>query len=155
MGVVVRSRSLFAGGLKAVLAGYATLVAGAAGSYWLLRALDRSHTGDLHTRGLVHQFSTISPTAPLVAGLAAVAAAVVLLSRRTLLLSGVYLALALVPGMALVGAALASGDGALALRALGRWSLDAGAVIVLGGLVLAGAQATVLRRDPIVEPAPG
>ena len=146
LGLAVKSREMVGRGLIAIIAGYAALIAGAAITFWLLRALDSTHGSDLHTRALAHQFSTIAATDPVISVLAAAAGAAIIMSRRTILLSGVYLALALVPGMALCGVSLAAGDWNLALNALKRWSLDAGTTFFVGGAMFALAQFTVERR---------
>ena len=146
LGIVVRSRAMVGRGLMAIVAGYAALALSAALSFWLLRFIDPTHESDLHTRALAHQFSTLATTAPLQAILASAAGAAIILSRRTILLSGVYIALALVPGMALCGVALAAGDWTLALHALKRWSLDAGAIFVIGGAIFGLAQVMVEKR---------
>ncbi len=146
LGIVVRSREMIVTGIASIASGYGAMLLGAGLTFRFLGWLDSTHSLDLHTRGLVHQFSSIEPTAPVLSVLAAAAGAAIILSRRTILLSGVYLALALVPGMGLCSAALSVGDFGLAWHALKRWSLDVSAIFVVGAFVFGLAQVMVERR---------
>jgi uncharacterized membrane protein len=51
----------------------------------------------------------------------------------SVLTTGVMIALALIPSLAIFGMAAALGEGGLAARAFARWALDAAIVIVFGG----------------------
>ncbi len=129
-------RSTAVRGALAALAGYSLLLVGSAVTFLILRALDPAAPAALTERSLVQLYTAVTPASILVAMLAGLASGFVLASQRAVLLSGVYLALALVPGMGLAGAALAAGNLALAGRALLIWAIPAASVIFLGGSVL-------------------
>ena len=150
MGVISARPSASLRGLLAASAGYGLLAAGSALTFALLRALDPAAPDALGERSLVQLYASVTPSSVLVSVVAGTASAFVVASQRTVLLSGVYLALALVPGMSLVGAALAAGDLALAGRALAVWAVPAGSVVVLGGLVLT-LKRSFRDRRPVLE----
>ena len=67
-------------------------------------------------------------------------------ANRSLLTSGVMIALALVPAAAVLGMSLALGDTGTAAGALVRWAVDVGGVLLLSALVFAVKRATILQR---------
>lgn len=137
-------------GSLAGFVGYGLLLAGSAVTFLVLRALDPATPAALTKHSLVHLYTAVTPSSVLVALLAGLASGFVLASQRAVLLSGVYLALALVPGMSLVGMALAAGDFTLAGRALIVWAIPAASVVVLGGSVLTFKRFFRDRR-PVLE----
>lgn len=82
----------------------------------------------------------------LVSAFAAAAGAVVITGQRSVLTTGVMIALALIPSMSIVGMALASADLALAGRGFVRWSVDAVLVVLISAVVLGLKQLLLHRR---------
>jgi uncharacterized membrane protein len=94
----------------------------------------------------VAYWTTVKPTSFVVAFAAGLAGAVVINSHQTVFATGVMIALALIPGMAIFGAGLAAGEVAPALQGLLRWSVDAGCVIAACLLVFGLKRALLGRR---------
>lgn len=146
-GLVSGSATAARQGLLATLAGYGLLATGAALTWLLLAALDPATPAALSRhQPLVSQFSVVTPAFVVVSVLGAIVGAFILTTQRSILLSGVYLALSLVPSMALAAIALVQGDSNVARQAFGAWLLSALAVLLLGGLVLGLKQAFEHRR---------
>lgn len=103
----------------------------------MLWVLDPAAPDALADRSLAQVYSSVTPASVLVSVVVGAASAFVVASQRTVLMSGVYLALALVPSMSLAGIALVNGNVALAGRALAVWAVPAASVVLVGGLVLA------------------
>lgn len=133
-----------ASGLKSVVAGYALLAVGAAAGTVLAMGtgLWQGSTSSLYW---LNYWTRTDLTAPLVAIPAAIAGVAVIASRRTTFAAGVMVALALVPGMAILGIGLTLGEGHMALLGLARWAADAASVLV-AGLVALGAKRAILHR---------
>ena len=148
LGLIARSRGLARTGFYSTVTGYAAMCAGGAAALGVLAWLEgpKAWSGN----GLVTQAATLTRNGGFVAVLAGLAGALALLTQKTVFFTGVLIALALVPTMALVGMGLASGRWALAGRALGNWSFDAAAVLVTGGVVLGLKQAFRHRRRSIL-----
>lgn len=146
-GLVSGSATAARQGLLATLAGYGLLAVGAALTWLLLAALDPATSAALSShQPLVKQFSAITPAFVVVSMLGAIVGAFILTTQRSILLSGVYLALSLVPSMALAAIALVEGNSGVARQAFGAWLLSALAVLLLGGLVLGLKQVFEHRR---------
>ena len=134
-------------GLLATLLGYSLLAVGAALTWLLLRAVDPGTAAGLGSRhALVSLFSVVNASLLVVCLLAAVVGAFIMTTQRSILLSGVYLALPLVPSISLAAIALVNGDAPLVWPALRVWLVAALAVVVAGGLVLGLKQAYKHRR---------
>ena len=134
-------------GLLATLIGYGLLALGAGLTWLLLRAVDPGTPAGLASRHvLVSQFSLVNASLVVVCVLAAVVGAFIMTTQRSILLSGVYLALPLVPSMALLPIALLSGRTNVAWSALYVWLVAALAILVAGGVVLGLKQAYKHRR---------
>lgn len=126
-------------GYLAVAAGGAL---GAVAAAWVEPAAGLSAMFDGTWVGYWTRFTWTSVVVAVAAGLAG---GVVVNSHQTVFATGVMIALALVPGMAIFGAGLAAGEIALALRGLGRWGVDA-ACVLAACLVVFGIKRAVLRR---------
>lgn len=135
-GLIAGPRRIAWGGLTSAAAGYLLLGLGGLLATVVLRAVDPARSPDLATRAWVQFWSTVTPTGVLASALAAVAGAVVVSGQRSVLTTGVMIALALIPSMAIVGMGLSVGDAALAARGLLRWSVDVGLVVLLSAIVL-------------------
>lgn len=77
-------------------------------------------------------WSSVTLAGTLVAVVAGVAGALLVNANRAVLTAGVMVALALVPGAALVGLGIIAGDGALARDGALRWLHDALIVVAVG-----------------------
>jgi hypothetical protein len=123
LGIVARHEGWHRG-ITDTLRAYASLVAAAALTALLLRAIGYNIPEGSTTYHTVHQklldyWSTVTGS-----GLLASAGAILLATKRSIFTSGVMIGLALVPTMAIVGIATAGADATLAARALLRFGLD-------------------------------
>lgn len=124
-------------GLRSSLAGYLALAVGAAAALpfaLLLQGRAAAELPGLHWAGY---WSSVQASGVAVSLLAGAAGAIVLSARLTVFATGVMVALALVPSMALVGLGLASGNPGLAFGGLLRWGTEVLCVLAAGGAVLA------------------
>lgn len=135
-------------GAADLLKGYAVLVGSALIATLLLRGLGLfPPSQDPYLDGsLIAYWSRISTAGALVALAAGVAGAILIEAARSVLTAGVMVALALIPGAALVGVGLGSGDGRLALQGALRWGVDAGLVLAAASAVFAWKRLRVHRR---------
>ncbi len=145
-GLLMGPRTMVTRGLAAVLSGYAALALSAAATFWVLQAVDPSSSTELASREWIRYWSSLSPSAVVVALGAGAAGAMIVTAGRSILTAGVMIALALVPTMTITGMALAAGDFSLATEAAGRWLVDAVSVIVAGSLVFVAKQALIHDR---------
>ncbi len=132
LGVVARSKA-WRRGLGDLGAGYLALVAGAAVTTLILRGAGIDVFGGkssyLPERVLLHYWSTLTVSSLVVSITAGVTGAVLVYTERSILTLAVMIALALIPGAAMVGMGLAGGSLTVAAQGLLRWAVDA--VIVL------------------------
>lgn len=133
-------------GLRASLAGYLALAAGAAAAapvaLWL-QGQGGAALQDLHWVGY---WSRIEPGGVVVSLIAGAAGATIVSARLTVFATGVMVALALVPSMALVGLGLASGNLGIAWGGVLRWTVELACVLAAGGLVLAVKRRSLHHR---------
>lgn len=134
-GFVAGPRRIAKTGLVSAVAGYIALAVGAAVALLILHAVDSTRTAELRTRYWVEFWSTLTATGVVVSTFAGAAGAVVVSGQRSVLTTGVMIALALIPSMAIVGMGLAVGDFALAGRGFARWAVDVGLVVLLSAAV--------------------
>lgn len=124
-------------GLRSVVAGYLALAAGAAAALPLALLLEGRTAEELPELHWAAYWSSLQASGVVVSLFAGAAGATIMSGRLTVFATGVMVALALVPSMALVGMGLASGNLALALGGLLRWGTEVCCVLVAGGAVLA------------------
>jgi hypothetical protein len=133
-----RGRS-FRRGFADIGIGWGALVLGAAAAAIVLRGLGIEPTetagGYLQAGSLVAYWREVTAAATVVALIGGVAGAVLIMATRPVLTAGVMIALALVPGAALVGIGAAGGDARLAADGALRWAHDALIVTGVGALV--------------------
>lgn len=144
-GFVAGPRRIAKGGAISMIAGYVALAIGAAVALLILDAVDSTRTADLRTRYWVGFWSTVTSTGVVASTFAGAAGAVVISGQRSVLTTGVMIALALIPSMAIVGMGLAVGDFDLAGRGFVRWAVDVGLVVLLSAAVL-GVKRLYLQR---------
>ncbi|MBW3632779.1 MAG: DUF389 domain-containing protein [Chloroflexi bacterium] len=146
LGLITGPRVLALRGLLSTLTGYLALALGALLTLFLLRAIDPGGATDLAARQWVTYWSRVTGTSVLLAVVAGMAGAFTVAAQRSVLTAGVMIALALIPGMAIAAMAVGMGDFGLAAEGLGRWVVDAAAVVIAGAAVLGAKQAIVHRR---------
>lgn len=145
-GLIAGPRTLASRGLVSTLAGYLALALGAFLALLVLRVIDQDRSTDLAARHWVGYWTRVTGSDLLLVTIAGLAGAFSVAAQRSVLTIGVMIALALIPGMAIAAMALGTGDLGLAAEGLGRWAVDATAVVVAGGAVLGVKQAVVHRR---------
>jgi hypothetical protein len=124
-------------GVWSSLAGYLVLAAGA-GAALPIALLPQDRTAaELPHLNWVMYWSSIQVSGLVVSLAAGVAGAVIVSARLTVFATGVMVALALVPSMALFGVGLAVGNLDLLLGGLQRWAAEVLCVLLGGGVVLA------------------
>lgn len=133
-------------GLRSCVLGYLMMALGGLAVVLVLVTVDPAADQHLGSRWWVRYWSSFSPAGVVASVFAAVAGAVVISGLRSVLTTGVMIALALVPAMAVVGMALGVGDLALAARGFGRWAVDAGLVLAASAVVFRAKQAFLHRR---------
>jgi peptidoglycan hydrolase-like protein with peptidoglycan-binding domain len=138
LGLATRSRAWVRGALDLGRA-YAAVFASAlvvAALFQLAGTDPRGGGSSYHAPGtLVVYFGTIDLPAIVVSGVAGVAGALLIATRRSVLTAGVMIALALIPAILLVTSGLVTADWDLAGRGLLRWLLDAGLVVTTSFVV--------------------
>jgi hypothetical protein len=141
-------------GLKDLLLGYASLIAGAAllcivayPSYEpILSGGSAYHT----VESLVSYWTTWTLTGMAIAVVGGMAGALLVAANRAVLTVGVLIALVLIPSAAMVGVALVAGDLSLAGRAFLRWATEVGIVFISSGLVWVWQRTRVQRRPSML-----
>lgn len=138
-------------GLIDTLKGYLALVLGAIVAASLLPLLGKSILGGpgnyLDPNSLVNYWTSSSISSLLISLLAGTAGAIVVATNRTVLTSGVMIALALIPSAGLIGAGIVAGDLPLAGRSAVRWLLDVFIVVGTSQLVFLWKRNTVHKRN--------
>lgn len=124
-------------GLRSSLAGYSAMAAGAAAAAPLALLLQDRAAADLPQLHWAAYWSSIQASGIAVSLVAGAAGAVITSARLTVFGTGVMVALALVPSIALVGLGLVTGNPELAIGGLQRWAVEVSCVLLAGGLVLA------------------
>ena len=122
--------------LIAVGAGYASLAVVGALAYLLLHGLGMASPEALAASEGVKMVTHPTAADWIVSAGGAAAGVVIISAFRRAVIAGALIALALVPGAALVGAGVVAGQMLIALEALRRVGLDVLLVVVLGGAVL-------------------
>jgi hypothetical protein len=138
-------------GLGDTLKGYGALLLAAAATAWLLQlppSLSMAQSSDyLEPGALVKYWTTLSVTSVIVTIAAAIAGALIVAMKRSVLTAGVMIALALIPTASLVAMALVVGNLDLMQQAAIRWAVDAGAVCVAGLAIFFWKRLRVQRRS--------
>lgn len=149
-GLIIGPRSLSRRAALSAAAGYLMLAAGGFVSLLVLRLVDPGTSSDLEARGWVQYWSSFTAPGVLVSTFAAAAGAIVVCGLRSVLTTGVMIALALIPSVSVAGMALAVANFPLAGMALARWAVDAALVLLVSSVVL-GCKQKRLHRRPVIE----
>ncbi|UOR06878.1 DUF389 domain-containing protein [Hymenobacter aerilatus] len=150
LGLVLQRWALIGHGLRSALAGYAVLIIAAGLTMASLVAAGETTAHALATNSEVQHLAHPRLMELLVSATGALAGIVMLAAYRRTFQAGPLIAMAFIPAAALMGAALAVGEGALALEGLERFAADWGFIIGLGTLFLGYKQRFLHRRAPIV-----
>lgn len=133
-GLIVGSHGSLKQALLVTVTGYLLMAAGAGVAYLLLEAVGASRPfGSLQW---LQYWSTTGPASITVAVIAGLAGAVTVTANRSVFTAGVMIALALVPGMALVGIGLAAGELSVAADGAVQWAVNGVAVLVTATIVI-------------------
>ena len=135
-------------GLRSNAYGYLALAVSAAVMTPLALALNNMGADQLAAGYWANYWSETKASGIVTSLLAGIAGGVIVSSRMKVLGTGVMVALALIPSMALVGMGLAAGLPDLALGAAGRWLVDVICVIVGGGSIMVLKRKLLHRRRP-------
>lgn len=133
-------------GVLSTLVGYLCLAIGAAIGMALTAWADpTSPIGDLTDRDWIRYWTEIKWTGVVVAILAGLSGGIVVNSHQTVFATGVMVALALIPAMAIVGMGVGAGQFGTALEGLTRWAVDA-TCVVLASLLVFGIKRMLIHR---------
>lgn len=145
-GLITKSADVTKRGLISAVAGYLMLFLGGLIATLILRLLNPGETPDLASNIWVQYWTNITSAGLLASVFASAAGAVVVSGQRSVLTTGVMIALALVPSMSLVGMTVAVGDTILMGQAFIRWIIDVGMVMVLSAVML-GLKQLLMHRS--------
>lgn len=145
-GLIVGLRELATGGLVSAVAGYLMLVLGSLLATFILQLVDPRSLQELQGQFWLAYWSTVTATAVFTSVLGAVAGVLVITGQRSVLTTGVMVALALIPSLSIVGVALAVADFTLAGRGFVRWTVDVGLVVAISAGVIWLKQLLLHRR---------
>ena len=134
-----------------ILTGYAALIAGAAATTLLLKALSfdplAGSTGYyLPGEQLAEYWTTISTTSLLGSAAASMAGAILVATKKSVFTSGVMIGLALVPTATIIGMALVSGEPELAGKAFLRFGLDVLLIFIFSLIIFLWVQLYFHKR---------
>lgn len=133
-------------GLVSALLGYALVALSGWITGLVLRLVDPASAETWMQGPWVAYWSSFSAGGIAASVFGAMAGAIVVTGHRSVLTTGVMIALALVPSITLVGLALSAGEIAIAGRAFARWAADAALVLTLATVVLGLKQRLLHRR---------
>ena len=152
-GAVTQSRA-WRRGLSQTIQAYAVLIAAAAVTALILRTLGQNPLGTdasyLPAGVLISYWTSINISSILVTIVGAFAGALLIAVNRSLLTSGVMVALALVPTATIFGEAFVMGDFSLAGKGLFRWLVEVGIILVMSALVFAWKRSQVHQRKALL-----
>lgn len=134
--------------LRSVLVGYSILGASAAALTFLVKLL-RLGPPPVAPPATVRWLAQLQAVPIATSAAAAVAGVLMVVSLRDLYVVGPLMVLVMISGVALVGAALARGEGRLALAAAERVGVDVVLIVGLGAAVFAWKQRRFHRRRPL------
>jgi hypothetical protein len=148
-GLVLRQMKVCGRALVSMAVGYAVLCATAFVTMTVLSRLDDHAHATLLAQPALKPLTEFLAPPLLMSGAAAVAGIVMIVSLRDLYVVGPLMVLVLISNLSLAGAALALGEGGIALGALGRLAGDLVLIVVLGGGVFYWKQRAFHRRRPL------
>jgi hypothetical protein len=149
-GLALRERRVCARAMLSLVVGYAVLLASAALTYRLLAWDDLvGYRARLLDQPVMAAFETLQPAGLLASAGAATAGVLMVVSLRDLYVVGPLMAMILIVGVSVSGAALGAGAFQVAALAARRAVVDMGWVVVLGAGVFFWKQRRFHRRRPL------
>lgn len=149
-GVLGSPHSITAG-LRGTAYGYATLAIAAAVAAPIALFLNDMSAAQLADGYWANYWSSTKAPGVATSLLAGIAGGVIVTSRMKVLATGVMVALAIIPSMALIGMGLTTGNLDLTLGAAGRWAADVICVLIGGGAIMALKRTFLHRRRRALE----
>jgi uncharacterized hydrophobic protein (TIGR00271 family) len=146
-GVVGGDTTMALRGVISTLTGYAAVAIGAAVTALMLGVVDPLPWEEFRAQPWVQFWSTLTPSGVVIAVVAAAASAFAVSNRGVIPLTGVLIALDLVPATSMAGMGVVAGDFAFAVQNVGRASVDMSIVLLVGGAMLGVERATRHRYD--------
>jgi uncharacterized hydrophobic protein (TIGR00271 family) len=134
-------------GVVSTLAGYAAVAIGAVVTTLVLGVVDPLPWEEFRAQQWVQFWSTLTPSAVVIAVVAAAASAFAVSNRGVIPLTGVLIALDLVPATSMAGMGMVAGDFGFAVQNVGRASVDMSIVLLVGGAMLGFERAMRHRYD--------
>jgi uncharacterized membrane protein len=147
LGLSLRDRGVLVRGLRSIVLGYGTILVAGAATMAVLDAAGNDMSERMLANRQVGELAGPTTVSLVVSACGALAGVVIISAYRLPLLPGPIVALHLIPATALIGMALAVGEGGLALEALGRLGLDALFILVAGLLVFTFKDRVTHRRS--------
>jgi hypothetical protein len=135
-------------GLKSSAAGYGVLALSAGVAVWVALPLNDMTAEQLREGYWANYWSSIKGSGVATSLLAGIAGGLIVSSRMKVLATGVMVALALIPSMALIGMGLAFSNLDLALGGAARWVVEVLCVLIGGGSIMALKKTLLHRRKP-------
>lgn len=149
LGVIAKSAD-WRSGLVNTAKGYGSLILGGALTTLLLSLLDLQPLGGkpsyLAGGALIKYWTNLSLTSIMVTLVAGFAGAILIATRRSVLTSGVMIALALIPSAVIFSMGLMTGRLDIAAKGLQRWLIEVGLVVATAGLVFIWKRRVVQQR---------
>lgn len=153
LGIITKSKA-FHRGLLDTLKGYLALIVGAAATMLVYKFFSdinlEGNASYLSAGELTAYWTSITTSSVVVSAAAAIGGGLLISTKRSVLTSGVMVALALIPAASLSGMALVVGQYNLSLIAFIRFIIDLLLVIILSYVVLAWKHKQVHKREMIL-----
>ncbi|HEV7436257.1 MAG TPA: DUF389 domain-containing protein [Pseudorhizobium sp.] len=147
----VSDRQSVVAGCKSAAAGYLVLAVAAGLAMLVALPLNGKAAADLADGYWANYWSSIAGSGVATSLLAGIAGGVIVSSRMKVLATGVMVALALIPSMALIGMGVAAADLDLAGGAAARWAVEVACVLFGGGAILVAKWFLLHRRRPLQQ----
>lgn len=153
LGLITKSGAIRRG-LFDTLKGYLAIMLGAAATMAVYRLFtDLGLAGKstyLEVGELTKYWTTISVSSVVVSAAAGIIGGLLIATKRSVLTGGVMIALALVPAASLTSMTLVTGNFGLSQKALLRWLIDVGLVIITSYAIFAWKKKEVQKREMIL-----
>jgi hypothetical protein len=147
LGIVLVRWGVVGRALVASLTAYSMNVVAAGITFALLRAAGAASAG-LHDRGVM-ELLVLGPPMFVISAASAIAGALMIVSLRDIYVVGPLMSLVLIPSASFLGAAIFTGEWAIAAQALRRLAIDAAFVVFAAAIVFWLKQRTVHKRRPL------
>lgn len=153
LGIITHSKALRRGLIDTVK-GYLALMFGAAATMFVYRLVTelglKGEASYLESGELTTYWTSITVSSVVVSAAAGIAGGLLIATKRSVLTSGVMIALALIPSASLSVMALVAGEFNLSGKAFLRWSIDLVLVLITSYAVLSWKRKEVHQREMIL-----